>query len=47
MTIMFRLAIAGLLSMVLLTGCMSPKGDTADEKRQAVAQMRSETLAEL
>jgi lipid-binding SYLF domain-containing protein len=26
---------------------MSPKGDTADEKRQAVAQMRSETLAEL
>ncbi len=44
---MFRLAIAGLLSMALLSGCMSPKGETADEKRQAVQQMRSETLAEL
>ncbi len=44
---MFRLAIAGLLSMTLLAGCMSPKGDTAEEKRQSVEQMRSETLADL
>ncbi len=44
---MFRLAIAGLLSIGLLTGCMSPGGNTVEEKRQAVHQMRSETLAEL
>ena len=44
---MFRLGIAALLSMALLAGCMSPKGDTAEEKRQAVQQMRSETLAKL
>ncbi len=44
---MFRLTIAGLLSMALLTGCMSPKGETAEEKRQSVEQMRSETLADL
>ncbi len=47
MTIIFRLTVAGLLSMALLAGCMSPKGDTAEEKRQSVEQMRSETLAEL
>ena len=44
---MFRLAIAGLLSIGLLTGCMSPGGNTVEEKRQAVQKMRSETLAEL
>ncbi len=47
MKIMFRLAIAGLLSIGLLTGCMSPGGNTLEEKRQAVQKMRSETLAEL
>ncbi len=44
---MFRLAIAGLLAMGLVTGCMSPSGNTVEEKRQAVQKMRSETLAEL
>ena len=47
---MFRLPRAGLVPIVLvalLTGCMSPKGDTVAEKRQAVQSMRSETLAEL
>ncbi len=44
---MFRLAIAGLLSIGLLTGCMSPSGNTVEEKRQAVQSMRSETLAQL
>ncbi len=47
MKIMFRLAIAGLLSIGLLTGCMSPSGNTVEEKRHVVHQMRSETLAEL
>ncbi len=44
---MFRLAIAGLLAIGLVTGCMSPGGNTVEEKRQAVQEMRSETLAEL
>ncbi len=47
---MFQLARAGFVSIVLLTlvtGCMSPKGDTVAEKRQAVQTMRSETLAQL
>ncbi len=44
---MLRLGLAALLSVALLTGCMSPKGDTVDEKRQAAQQMRSETLARL
>lgn len=50
MKIMFRLAraaFAGLLSIGLVTGCMSPGGDTVEQKRQAAQQMRSETLAEL
>ena len=47
MTIMSRLAKAGLLSIFLVTGCMSPGGDTVEEKRQAAQNMRSETLAEL
>ena len=33
--------------VVLLSGCMSPEGDTAQDKRQAAQQMRSDTLAEL
>jgi lipid-binding SYLF domain-containing protein len=45
--IMLRLGLAGLLSLVLLAGCMSPKGDTVAEKRQAAQQMRSETLTHL
>ena len=49
---MFRWARAGLLSVGLLSialgsGCMSPSGDTAEEKRQAVQRMRTETLAQL
>ena len=47
---MFRLARAGLVSIVLITlvtGCMSPKGNTVAEKRQAAQSMRSETLAQL
>ena len=48
--IMFRLAKTGLVSILLITlvaGCMSPKGNTAEEKRQAAQSMRSETLAQL
>lgn len=44
---MSSLAKAVFLSAVLMigaTGCTSPKGDTAEEKRQAVQTMRSETL---
>ncbi len=44
---MFRLALAGLLAIGLVTGCMSPNGNTVEDKRQAVQKMRSETLAEL
>jgi lipid-binding SYLF domain-containing protein len=33
--------------LVLLSGCMSPDGDTAQDKRQAAQKMKSETLAEL
>ncbi len=44
---MFRLGIAGLVALALLTGCMSPSGNTVEEKRQAAQQMRSETLAQL
>ncbi len=47
---MFRLAKTGLVSILLITlvaGCMSPKGNTAEEKRQAAQSMRSETLAQL
>jgi len=40
----FAVLLAGL---VFLAGCMSPTGDTAQEKRQAVQQMKSETLAKL
>ncbi len=47
---MFRLARTGLVSILLITlvtACMSPKGDTVAEKRQAAQSMRSETLAQL
>ncbi len=47
---MFRLARVGLVSILLLTlvtACMSPKGNTVAEKRQAAQSMRSETLAQL
>ena len=44
---MLRSRLAGLLVLVLVAGCMSPGGDTAEEKRQAARQMRAETLAEL
>ncbi len=47
---MFGLARAGLVSIfviALVTGCMSPKGDTVAEMRQAAQSMRSETLAQL
>ncbi len=44
---MFRMAGIGLLSIVLLSGCVSPGGDTVEAKRQAVQRMQSETLAQL
>ncbi len=44
---MFRTGYAALLSLVLLAGCMAPKGETAAEKRQAAQQMRSEALTQL
>ncbi len=50
MRIMIRLAraaCAGLLLIGLVTGCMSPSGNTVEEKRQAVQQMRADTLAAL
>ena len=33
--------------LMVVGGCMSPNGDTTQGKRNAVHQMRSETLAEL
>ena len=50
MRIMIRLAraaFAGLLLIGLVTGCMSPKGNTVEEKRQDIQQMRADTLAAL
>ena len=44
---MVRLAISGFIALGLVVGCTSAGGNTAEEKRQAVQQMRSETLAEL
>ncbi|MDX1711984.1 MAG: hypothetical protein R3316_12705, partial [Rhodovibrionaceae bacterium] len=32
---------------LVATGCMSPKGDDATQKRAAVHEMRSDTLAKL
>lgn len=42
-----RLGFVGLLSLGLLSACMSPNGDTLAEKRQSVQQMRTDTLVEL
>ncbi len=42
-----RVAFAGLVFVGLLAGCMSPSGDTVEEKRQAAQQMRADTLAAL
>ena len=39
------LSLAAILA--LLSGCMSPEGDTAQDKRQAANKMKHETLAEL
>jgi lipid-binding SYLF domain-containing protein len=33
--------------LLLVAGCMSPQGDTVQEKRSAAQQMKAETLAEL
>jgi len=47
---MFRLARAGLVSILLITlvtGCMSPTGNTVEGKRQTAQSMRSETLRQL
>ena len=35
------------LTVLLIAGCMSPSGDTPAQKRNAAAQMRSDTLAKL
>jgi lipid-binding SYLF domain-containing protein len=40
----FAALLAGLF---ILGGCVSPNGDTAQDKRQAVQRMKSETLAKL
>jgi lipid-binding SYLF domain-containing protein len=42
-----RFPALALAALVLVAGCMSPDGDTTAEKRQAVHQMRAETLAAL
>ncbi len=50
MSMMSRQARVGLVSILLLTlvtACMSPKGNTVAEKRQAVQSMRFETLVQL
>ena len=44
---MFRNVTIGFLAVLLLAGCMSPQGNTVAEKRQAVQQMKSDTLAQL
>jgi lipid-binding SYLF domain-containing protein len=33
--------------VLMLAGCMSPEGETAQDKRQAAQEMKNETLAEL
>jgi lipid-binding SYLF domain-containing protein len=42
----FKTALVG-LSLIALSGCMSPEGATMADKRHSAAQMRSETLANL
>ncbi len=39
--------LAALAALLLLAGCMAPKGDTAQEQRQAVHSMRADTLEKL
>ena len=34
-------------ALVIVSGCMSPQGDSAQEKRQAAHEMKNEALAEL
>ena len=47
MTNFLKTSLAGAFALLLLAGCASPGGETAAEKRQAVQQMRADTLAEL
>lgn len=42
-----RHLIIALTALILLGGCMSPSGDNTQDKRQAVQQMKSETLVKL
>lgn len=44
---MLRVAVSTILLGLLVSGCLSPQGSTVGEQRQAVQQMRSETLSEL
>jgi hypothetical protein len=43
----FLALITAATATTLLAGCMSPKGDTASDKRAEARNMRSETLAKL
>ena len=45
MSVKFMMPVAFIV--VLLAGCMSPEGNTAQEKRNAAQQMKTETLAKL
>ena len=42
-----RFLAVAVAALVLLGGCMSPNGDTTQDKRQAIHKMKSETLAKL
>ena len=42
-----RFLVVAIASFALLGGCMSANGDTAQDKRQAIQEMKSETLAKL
>ena len=42
-----RVGLVSILLLTLVTACMSPKGNTVAEKRQAAQSMRSDTLAQL
>ncbi len=44
---MMRLATVGLLIVVLVGGCMGPKGGSVAEKRRSVQSMRAQTLTQL
>lgn len=47
MTGIMRFLAIAIGSFALLGGCMSANGDTAQDKRQAIQQMKSETLTKL